>query len=373
MKKIKCLFIVLCLMMVFGCGNKNDKVSELLVSEGAPKSNTSVSEGDYYYDKANDYLYQLRSSEWVLLGKVTNDKVENTCPKPEECKPEEIEKTIISISEDGYLVINGEKTESKMVGERGTRGDDGKDGKDGVSPTITVSEDGYVYINNIKLNLKEYKNGCYQTVDSDNDNQLDAGDEVKCGTEYFNVIYNNGTTVHMLAKYNLDVGSVYNNDTEVLTTMENPTGLQSSKSLGYNASSNYYGVVAFSEDYYWGNVKPIYGLSFPAYVYDSNSDIYNYLDNYKNKLNKMNSMVEKVRLIKLEEALSYICDEDDDKCDQSEYSWILNTSYWTGTADDVYNIYYISKDGAVDVAKSIESSKYGVRPVIEVLNENILK
>jgi len=38
---------------------------------------------------------------------------------------------IIEISEDGYWVINGEKTDVKALGEKGEDGTDGKDGEDG--------------------------------------------------------------------------------------------------------------------------------------------------------------------------------------------------------------------------------------------------
>ena len=63
-------------------------------------------------------------------------------------KEESTPQTNIKISEDGYWVINGVKTEHKAVGT------DGKDGKDGISPTIEVSFDGYIVINGIKTEYK---------------------------------------------------------------------------------------------------------------------------------------------------------------------------------------------------------------------------
>ena len=50
----------------------------------------------------------------------------------------------IEISEDGYWIINGNKTEYKAIAQNG------KDGNDGVTPTIEISEDGYWVINGIK-------------------------------------------------------------------------------------------------------------------------------------------------------------------------------------------------------------------------------
>lgn len=54
----------------------------------------------------------------------------------------------IEISEDGYWVINGVKSEYKAVGQ------DGANGNDGVTPTITISMDGYWVINGEKTEYK---------------------------------------------------------------------------------------------------------------------------------------------------------------------------------------------------------------------------
>ena len=72
----------------------------------------------------------------------------------------------IEISEDGYWIINGIKTEHKAIGvdgkdgvdgedgKNGTNGNDGTNGKDGTTPTITISEDGYWVINGEKTDVK---------------------------------------------------------------------------------------------------------------------------------------------------------------------------------------------------------------------------
>ncbi len=53
-----------------------------------------------------------------------------------------------TISEDGYWVINGEKTEFKVTGDKGDKGENG------VTPVITISEDGYWVINGEKTDVK---------------------------------------------------------------------------------------------------------------------------------------------------------------------------------------------------------------------------
>ena len=54
----------------------------------------------------------------------------------------------LEISDDGYWIINGSKTEYKAIGA------DGDDGKDGVTPTVEISGDGYWIINGIKTEHK---------------------------------------------------------------------------------------------------------------------------------------------------------------------------------------------------------------------------
>ncbi|MBR1983519.1 MAG: hypothetical protein IKA12_02400, partial [Clostridia bacterium] len=72
---------------------------------------------------------------------------------------------IIEISNDGYWVINGEKTEYKAIGKdgvdgaNGANGQDGKNGKDGATPIIEIIG-GYWYINGENSGVKaEGKDG----------------------------------------------------------------------------------------------------------------------------------------------------------------------------------------------------------------------
>ena len=66
----------------------------------------------------------------------------------------------ISISNDGYWVINGTKTIHKALGENGRdgvdgqNGKDGQNGRDGVTPIITISNNGYWVINGIETTYK---------------------------------------------------------------------------------------------------------------------------------------------------------------------------------------------------------------------------
>ena len=88
----------------------------------------------------------------------------------------------IEISSDGYWIINGVQTEYKAIGVDGANGTDGKDGqdgapgkdgedgKDGITPTIEISSDGYWIINGVKTK--------YKAIGTDGTNGTDGKDGV---------------------------------------------------------------------------------------------------------------------------------------------------------------------------------------------------
>lgn len=84
--------------------------------------------------------------------------------------------------------------------------------------------------------------------------------------------------------------------------------------------------------------------TYPTYIYDSNSNLYKYVESYKkyfeNELNKVNF---KMRLITYEE-LYYDLNCNSTTCatdDNSKRTWLYSFSYWTGTAQNRTNISYV--------------------------------
>lgn len=125
----------------------------------------------------------------------------------------------IEISEDNYWVINGEKTTVKATGEDGktpyigengnwwiddkdtgihAQGDKGEDGKDGNTPTIEISEDGYWVINGIKSDVRaeaeDGKDGNTPTIEiGENGHWYINGDDtgkVATNLDYYTVTLN---------------------------------------------------------------------------------------------------------------------------------------------------------------------------------------
>ena len=205
-----------------------------------------------------------------------------------------------------------------------------------------------------------------------------TSDEVCIGEECFYVMYSDDDTVTMLAKYNLHVGNevtALDVDTEVATTnvIENPTGIQSASAKGLVGNSEgkpdnfpWIGTVVFSSINYWysSGLKAEYGTRYPAYVYDSNSPIYNYVENYKTYLSTLGVAPIEARLITYEELKSLGC-RDDYSCGEAP-SWVYATSYWSGSANYSNSVLRVGSGGYFGGLYYYYDSVVGVRPVIVI-------
>ena len=186
-----------------------------------------------------------------------------------------------------------------------------------------------------------------------------VGDEICIDTECFYVISSTDSTVTMLAKYNLYVGGEYNSSW--IAYGEEATGKQDSTMLGYNPPhiKPYKGTTKFSDTNYWSSTVS----SYPAYVYDSNSILYNYVENYKTYLSTLGVTPIEARLITYEELISLGCSGS--SC-SSAPSWVYATSYWSGSVNSSSNVWGVYSYGNL---YSIEYYNYygvGCRPVITI-------
>ncbi len=202
-----------------------------------------------------------------------------------------------------------------------------------------------------------------------NKSSVVVGDIVKIGTEEFYVVKHDGNDLVLLAKYNLKVGKIINNwriSGEVQTSEEG-YGMQNSEYSGYDGDGTYKGTVAFSNTNYWsgkvGNGLTYSGsYSFPnfPYVYDSNNNMKQYIDNY---VSKLGVQIKEARLLKWSELIELGCQYS---CENAP-SFVYSTSYWLGNASSAsaitidYNGYIQDNLDGFD-----DNSTYGVRPVIVI-------
>lgn len=185
------------------------------------------------------------------------------------------------------------------------------------------------------------------------------GSEVAIGDEHFYVLSNNNSKLAILSKYNLHVGN-YNDGISTTKPLENPTGIQDQNALGMQPDQlEKIGVTAFSTSAYWTSD------SYPSYVYNSNSSLYTYIENYKTYLEGTGATIENARLITSEELEILGCSMEKYTC-SSAPSWVYSTSYWTATAANSTTIHTVLANGNSAAVSYDNTAFRGVRPVIEI-------
>ena len=226
-------------------------------------------------------------------------------------------------------------------------------------------------------------------------NTLSLGDELCLDDQCFNFIKYDGDNVVMLAKWNLKVGDIYNDNGEKTgeyTSNDEGYGLQSSEVIGINQSSTYYGTVPFSATKYWTGAA-----SYPTEVYDAtyvtepdfsttcnNTDncwktpgysIAYYVEGYKTKLtNDYHAIIKSARLLTYDEATDSDigCNISDSTCPTIGPSgFIRNTSFWLGSAFNAYNVWRVYSSDTFSYSNYVVDYSFGVRPVIIVEKNNL--
>ena len=221
----------------------------------------------------------------------------------------------------------------------------------GVRPVITISKD---QISGIKSEVKPVANGSLDEV----------GTVVTIGSEQFYTIGTEGDNVKLFAKYNLLVGNRYDG-TNGTVVLENPTGRQNSKALGYfegySVEEPILGNIGFSSTDYWSSTVS----SYPAHVYNSSSNLYTYVENYKSYLEGLGVDVNYVSLITIEELEGLGCVRSNYSCSAAP-EWIYSTSYWSGSAYSSTGVWGVNSDSVFINSYYASDYNRGVRPVIVI-------
>ena len=178
------------------------------------------------------------------------------------------------------------------------------------------------------------------------------GSIVSIGDEQFYVFGQEDGNVKLLSMYILYVGGYYNGIWNAYG--DEATGIQDS-TLGGNE-----GVQAFSTKSYWSSTVS----SYPSYVYDSNSMLYSYIEDYKTYLGTLGVTPSEARLITYEELINLGCSGDDFSCSGAQ-SFVYSASYWTGSAYDSNYVYVVEGETFRHYNPGSDDSM-GVRPVIEI-------
>ncbi|MBR1385908.1 MAG: leucine-rich repeat protein [Bacilli bacterium] len=215
----------------------------------------------------------------------------------------------------------------------------------------------------------------YVSYGSKTRESVKAGDIIKIDKEEFYVIDNDRTNdkIKMISVYNLKVGDIYDSEGNKIgsyTNNDDGYGRQSSEANGRvrDANANVNGVVTFSDINYW-NEKVGEGLEYEgeyctytgdtncANVYDSNSNLYQYIESYRNYLTNLGVEIDEARLMTLEEKTNF-------NSLVGTSSYLNQTSFWLATPTSSTGIWAVGFSGIFDGESSYDSISCGVRPLI---------
>ena len=216
-----------------------------------------------------------------------------------------------------------------------------------------------VYVQSDGTGTTVKDNGAEKVVSVVSGDGTKVGNEVCIKDECFYVISSTDSTVTMLSKYNLYVGGESNNSGWTAYGDE-ATGKQDSTMLGYVSGQTIgKGTTMFSNTNYWSSTVS----SYPTYVYDSNSTLYSYVENYKTYLSTLGVTPIEARLITYEELTSLGC--SDSSC-SSASRWVYATSYWSGSAASTSIVWFVGSNGRFNAGNYYGDDSFGVRPVIVI-------
>ena len=221
-------------------------------------------------------------------------------------------------------------------------------------------------------------------ISQEEEGKLFPGDELAISTEHFYVVSSDENETVMLTKYNLLVGNdVATNGYTIIREIqqtEEGYGLQDENASGYiNNDVPRTSVLGFASSNYWvGNVGN--NLTYPGsynepdfpYVYNSNSNLYNYVESYKTELEKLGANIQSARLLTYKEILSLGCGTTSGCAAMPEKNkFAISTSYWLGTSDGDYTLQGVASKQITGGYFS-QISHLGLRPVIVVKTSDIL-
>ena len=222
--------------------------------------------------------------------------------------------------------------------------------------------------------------------DGKDKNNIAIGDIITIGTEQFYVYKVEANSIYLLARYNLTVGYLIRFSNGVTTTIREHTpsadptyGKQNSLNVGtsgrYAVTEDNYGTIVFSTSSYWdtgSGLKPNYSGSYsnPNYpfVYDSNSLLYSYVNNYARSLGVS---VKEARLLDIREAYALGCDSSTFTCGGAP-AFIGETSFWMGNAESRNYLWGIVRGGSIGCVTGggqpgyVNDGGFGLRPVIVI-------
>lgn len=349
------VIVILGVIMVIATTNviKSINNSREKSKEIAKKEIVSYAEAYFATNNSNtgcvsvEKLYDLG----YLTGDVTNPETGDNIKNKNElgnqsiCKPSATGIPTNGKEINGYIYIITPKDSNDSTDDNSKADDNKHDSTDDNSKTDDNKHDSNdATEDNKKQDLNKEDN---KKQDSNVSKTYKIGDRFCLKSECFYVIKDNGTTVDALAKQNINIKT--------------------------NRQDKKFSKLTFSETTYWSSSMNKYGSSYPLNVFDSNSALYEPVQNYKTYLKStLGKASVDARLITYNELISLGCNGNKNNVNKKTCreapSWVYSTQYWTASACTNTRVWNVNHGYLGDSAYNYPLY-FGLRPVITI-NKN---
>lgn len=212
--------------------------------------------------------------------------------------------------------------------------------------------------------------------DINNNEVADVGEMVSCGSENFYVMESTSSTVTMLAEKNISLPTVVATG----TSGEYPKQSDNAGTLNF---SNYMGDIdgdGYYDDGYWQPYTSEGYTEYPLYVYDSNSNLYPYVEAYEYYLKKVGITSVDAKIPSVQQLEKLGCTWNNNVCRwYGNNSWIYSTNYWLGSAGScgwdsqwLWGVETKGHGGSMWIGNNVKNyADFGIRPVVTVSKNEI--
>ena len=107
-------------------------------------------------------------------------------------------------------------------------------------------------------------------------------------------------------------------------------------------------------------------------IYNEQSNLYRYVENYKKYLNDLGANIVEARLITYNELIALGCKFSGFECRTEAPDWLYTTSYWIGSAYGSSGVWALNSAGTL-FTYQVYSTGFGIKPVIIIPKSELIK
>lgn len=230
--------------------------------------------------------------------------------------------------------------------------------------SLKVIDDAYI---NLTIKNKNSKSVCKLVS-----GELEIGKEVECNDQFFNVIEINDDNVVLLSKYNINIETNRQDESDTKNPSINALAFDEVNNRT-NPNNTYCQRTQYGCNIY-AKMDTAFINGTISGTINEDSSIKPYVDSYALMLDLGEDLIS-TSLITKEQLEKLGCSSTTNDCTLSGYEWLYNTTYWTSSyfEGSPSIVFRIISGGFFGSSYANYDNNTGLRPVITILKSKIIK